>query len=65
MAQAPRIPVPEARGKLQRSEALLVCAYDDETKCEQARLPGSISHEELLRRLPQLAKTQELIFYCA
>jgi hypothetical protein len=65
MAQAPRIPVPDARAKVQRDEALLVCAYDDEQKCAQLRLPNAISLKELVRRLPTLPKTQELIFYCA
>ena len=65
MAQPTRIPVPQAREKIQRGEALLVCAYDDEAKCEQARLPGAITLKELSRRLPALPKTQELVFYCA
>ena len=70
MTQAPRTEVPRvdpaaARGRVQRGEALLVCAYDDAAKCESLRLEGAITLEELTARLASLPKDQELIFYCA
>jgi hypothetical protein len=45
--------------------ALLVCAYEDEEKCQRHHLRGSISLTELEQRLPQLHGDQEIIFYCA
>jgi hypothetical protein len=64
-AEAPRISVEEARRKMASGEALLICAYPDEAKCEGNRLAGSITLSELGARLPTLGKDQELIFYCA
>lgn len=43
--------------------ALLVCAYDDEEKCNTIKLEGAISLGALQARQP--SKQQELIFYCA
>jgi hypothetical protein len=42
---------------------LLVCAYDDEKKCEELKLPGSISLGELRRREAGLPHSQEIVFY--
>jgi hypothetical protein len=63
MADIGRIGVEEARGKVQRGQALLVCAYDDEDKCNKIKLEGSISLKALETSPP--SKQQELIFYCA
>ena len=60
-----RIPPDEARQKVQHGEALLVCAYDDQEKCRNLHLEGSIDLQELQAKLPQLKKEQEIIFYCA
>jgi hypothetical protein len=65
MAEVPRIGVEEARHKVAAGEALLVCAYPDEAKCNRMRLEGSITLSELQSRLPSFAKDQEIIFYCA
>jgi len=59
---AQRINVTDARQRV-HSGALLVCAYDDEEKCRQNRLDGSLSLKELEQLSP--AKDQEIIFYCA
>jgi rhodanese-related sulfurtransferase len=61
---AERIPASEARQHV-RAGALLVCAYDDEEKCRQNRLEGSISLDEFKQRVESLPKERELIFYCA
>lgn len=45
--------------------ALLVCAYDDEAKCQKMNLEGSLTLQELEKRLPSLPKDQEIVFYCA
>jgi hypothetical protein len=63
MADVERIGVEEARRKLQAGQALLVCAYDDEEKCNKIKLEGAISLRALEARPP--SKQQELIFYCA
>lgn len=65
MAEVPRIGVEEARRKVTKGEALLVCAYSDRAKCNQMKLEGSTTLPELEARLGSLPKTQELIFYCA
>lgn len=65
MEQVPRIDVEEARRKVETGQALLICAYADETKCSQMRREGSITLSELQSRLPSLPKHAELIFYCA
>jgi hypothetical protein len=65
MEQVPRITVEEARRKVAAGQALLICAYPDETKCSQMRLEGSITLSALEARLPSLPQHTELIFYCA
>ena len=65
MADIIRIPVQEARQKVGAGRALLVCAYDDQTKCNKIKLEGAINMDALRSRLEVLPKNQELIFYCA
>ena len=64
MAEIERINVEEARRKTRSGDALLVCAYDDEAKCEAMRLEGSISLADLEARLASGPRDQEIIFYC-
>ena len=65
MADIERINVKDAHQKVAANQALLVCAYEDETKCRMLNLEGSISLSSFLSRLATLSKTQEIIFYCA
>lgn len=65
MAHAARISARDARKAIRRNGALLVCAYDDQEKCDDVKLDGSISYPELERRLGEVDREQELIFYCA
>ena len=65
MGEASLIGVEEARRKLVAKEALLVCAYMDEAKCNRNKLEGAITLSELQSRLASLSKDQELIFFCA
>jgi hypothetical protein len=65
MADVPRTGVEEARRKAAAGEALLVCAYPDEMKCNKMRLQGSMTLPELEARVPSLPRDQEIIFYCA
>lgn len=64
MAEIERISVADARGKVQRSQAFLVCAYPDEAKFNAARLDGAISLASFESRVANLPKSQEIIFYC-
>ncbi len=64
MADIQRIPVGEARQHAQNGQAMLVCAYTEEEKCNQMMLEGALNMAELEKRLPSMRKEQELIFYC-
>jgi hypothetical protein len=62
---ADRISVEEARRKASAGEAILVCGYDDEAKCDRIRLPDAISMKRLERDAASMPKDREIIFYCA
>ena len=63
MTRPLRISPAEARRAVEQDDALLVCAYDDESKCEKLRLNGSISFAELERRLDDVSQDRRLVFY--
>ncbi|MBE0597706.1 MAG: ArsR family transcriptional regulator [Desulfuromonadales bacterium] len=65
MAEVTRIDPQEARPKVHSGDAILVCAYDDEEKCQKLHLEGAIHLQELQEKLPEIPKEKELIFYCA
>ena len=65
MAEATRIGPEETRQKILSGQALLVCAYNDDTVFDQVRLEGAISLSDFQSKLPSLPKSQEIIFYCA
>lgn len=58
-----RISPEETRSRLEDGQALLVCAYGDEEKCERFSLPEAISYPELRKREDTLDRAQQLIFY--
>jgi len=58
-----RVPVNEARSRVQAGQAILVCAYPGAERFEQARLEGAISLETFQQRLPSLEANHEIIFY--
>ena len=58
-----RISPREARERVERRGALLVCAYRA-GKCPGTHLAGGISLEELEARLPALPQDQEIILFC-
>lgn len=60
-----RIDATEARRHVESQSALLVCAYDDEEKCNQVKLDGSVSMTWLRSTAASLRKDREIIFYCA
>jgi hypothetical protein len=49
---------------VQGGEALFICAYDSEEMCGRLRLERAMTMGELNPRLSEIAKEQELIFYC-
>ena len=57
--------VAEGRRNVAGGEALLVCAYEDESKCGRIKLEGAISLAEFQRLAGSLPKDKEIIFYCA
>jgi hypothetical protein len=65
MADVTRIGVEDAYHHALERQALLVCAYEDEAKCRQIALKGSIPLTQFASRAPSLPKDQEIIFYCA
>ena len=62
---AERIDVQETRRRVTAGEALLVCAYEDESKCDRIKLDGATSLTSFRPRAESLPKDQEIIFYCA
>ena len=64
MSEVMRIQVSIARKKVIDRQALLVCAYDDETKFKRVQLEGAISLSDFQSRLGTLTPDQEIIFYC-
>ena len=65
MSEVSRISVQEARQEVAAGQALLVCAYEQNEKCDQVALEGSLSLTQFHERAPSLPKDQELIFFCA
>ena len=63
--QVERIGVEEARREVESGRALVVCAYDDESKCRQLRLENAVTLHDLQRRVDSVPRNQTLIFYCA
>jgi hypothetical protein len=64
MPDAERISAEDAREHAAQG-ALLVCAYDDDQKCNRLRLEGALTMGELGGRLDTLPREQEIVFYCA
>jgi hypothetical protein len=65
MSDIARVPVEQARKKVQSGSALLVCAYDSDEKFKTLHLDGAISFSEFKSRTSSLSRDQEIIFYCA
>lgn len=65
MADVPRIHPADARVKVQRGEALLVCAYEDPESFLGMRLEDAIPIQRFRALAPTLDREQEIVFYCA
>ncbi len=64
MARHEKISPEGARHKVKASEALLVCAYEEDEKFRQMRLEGAMSYKEFKKKIASMPKDQEIIFYC-
>jgi len=64
MSRCERISPEGARKKIKSSEALLVCAYEEDEKFKQMRLEGALSYKEFKKKLASIPSDQEIIFYC-
>jgi hypothetical protein len=65
MADVERIGVDEARRHVAAGQAMLVCAYDDEAKCNRIRVEGAMDLTQFKRQAALLPEDREVIFYCA
>ena len=65
MEEIKRVPVADARSRVSKGEALLVCAYEDASAYRSMRLEGAIPVQDLRTMAPSLDKDREIIFYCA
>jgi hypothetical protein len=65
MADIQRVSAEEARFRVSRYEALLVCAYEDLSSYQSKHLEGAISIQEFRIRASSLDREREIIFYCA
>jgi rhodanese-related sulfurtransferase len=61
---AKRISPQETRRRMPAG-AMLVCAYDDESKFDANHLEGAMSLSEFKSQADRLGKDREVIFYCA
>lgn len=57
--------VEAARRAVESGDALLVCAYENEAKCERLKLAGAISLASFERQAASVPRDREIIFYCA
>ena len=65
MAEPKRVSPEEVYQMLKAGKAILVCAYEDESKFKKVHLRGAISLSEFKSQLSSLSKDQEIVFYCA
>jgi hypothetical protein len=63
MTEPKRIRPEEVYPKLKSGKALLVCAYEDDSRFKKMQLQGAISFHDFKSRLPSLSKDQEIVFY--
>ncbi len=63
VGEVPRISVEETVDKMMGGKALLVCSYGDDV-CNKMLFEGALLRSEFEKRLPDLAKDHEILFYC-
>ena len=62
---ARRIDPEQGRREVNTGSALLVCAYEDQEKCQKYRLANALSLNELQAQEETLTKDRKILFYCA
>jgi hypothetical protein len=65
MSEVTRITPQEVRPRILTGEALLVCAYEDDARFSTLHLEGAIPYSTFAASLAGIAKSRELVFYCA
>ena len=65
MAELTIISADDSYRKLRTGKALLVCAYAEDEKFQKFCITGAISLKDLESQLSGVAKSREIIFYCA
>lgn len=63
MSKPKRIGVEKAHDLLESGDAQLICAYEDEDKCNRLKLPWAIPLSKFQLDAPNLSKNGGLIFY--
>ena len=63
MTEPKRVSPEEVHQKIKAGKAILVCAYEDESKFKKMHLEGAISLSEFKSKLSSLPKEQEIVFY--
>ncbi len=63
MTEPIRVAPEEIYEKVKSGKALLVCAYEDETKFKKMQIEGAISFNEFKSKLSSLSEDQEIVFY--
>jgi hypothetical protein len=61
----PRVSAKDVHDKVAAGKALLVCAYGDRSKCGGLGIEAGMAWVDFAEKLPELAKDQEIILYCA
>lgn len=64
MAKYDLISAGQAREDVEKNDALLVCAYENEEKFKTNALEEAISLDNFKRKESHLPKEKEIIFYC-
>ncbi len=65
MSNVNRVSAHDIREEVVSGTALLVCAYDDDSKFRNNNLEGAIPLAEFKARVVDLEKNTKIVFYCA
>ncbi len=65
MGEPERVSASEVYDKVKEGKAALVCAYEDDEKCNRMHLEGAINFSEFKQKIGSLPKDEDIVFYCA
>lgn len=60
----PRVSIQDALAATKDEHAVVVCAYDDQQKCEEMRVKNGWTLQEFQNKQDDLPKDTRLVFYC-